>query len=289
MAETVERERDSAGRQRLAGPRRLGNALAYRLIAPAERYVARRGAGRVVAVSGALARAIERHNGPLGARLAVVPNGVDPAEFSPEVRADRLRTRRALDLPAEAGVVLFVGYNWERKGLATLVEALARLGQRGELPPPYLVAVGGRGQPAYERRVLERLGGRARFLGERTDLPALYGAADVCALPSLEEPFGLPILEAMACGLPTVVSRRAGVSELISDRVDGFILEDPRDAGALARLLGDLLGSAERRAEVGSRARRTAERYAWGEVARRTEPVYLDALRAREPARAEAR
>ncbi len=265
--------------RRLSSVRRWHNILSYRAISLFERYVVRLGAQRVIAVSGALAADVERHNGPLAGRLAVIPNGVNLEEFTPLPYSTRAEVRRELGVGADEVVVLFVGYNWERKGVEVLVEALARLRAHSDLPPVSLTLVGGRGQAAYESRVVERLAGRVRFLGSRTDLVRLYGASDVCVLPSLQESFGLPILEAMACGLPAVVSRCAGVAELISDGIDGVLLSDPRDSEELARKLRDLVTDEGCRRRMGARARHTAEQYSWPEIAVRTESLYYELLR----------
>jgi glycosyltransferase involved in cell wall biosynthesis len=193
--------------------------------------------------------------------------------------------RAQLSIPDDQPVVLFVGYNWERKGLNTLVSALAAIGRPESIRGPCLLVVGGHGRPSYEARARRHLAGNVRFLGTRDDVARLYGAADVCVLPSREEPFGLPIIEAMACGLPVIVSRGAGVAELISDGVDGVLLDDPADSAELAAKLVDILADPDRRLRMGAQARSTAERYSWDVIAGRVEATYSAILAARVAAR----
>ncbi len=93
-------------------------------------------------------------------------------------------------------------------------------------------------------------------------------------LPSLYEPFGLSILEAMASGLAVLASRDCGAAELIHDGVDGLLIQNPRDVPEISAKLGALLKDADIRARLGRQARRKAQRYTWDRVARETEEVY---------------
>jgi len=90
-----------------------------------------------------------------------------------------------------------------------------------------------------------------------------YAAADMYAGPSLEDSFAIPPLEAMACGLPVIVSRQAGVSELVTHGVDGFVLEDPTDSRQLAEFIQRIYASTDLRRELGVRAEATARHYTW--------------------------
>ena len=112
------------------------------------------------------------------------------------------------------------------------------------------------------------------FAGQTREVGRYYAAGDVYLLPSLYEPFGLSILEAMASGLPVLVSRDSGAAELISDGVDGLLIQEPRDVTELSAKLGALLKDAHLRTRLGRQARRTALQYPWDRVARETEEVY---------------
>lgn len=104
---------------------------------------------------------------------------------------------------------------------------------------------------------------RVQFLPLRPDVLFYYAAADVCLAPSLEDGFALPPAEAMLCGLPAIVSRQAGVSEIVTDGTDGLILEDPRDSQALAQLVRRLYVDTGLRDRLGSNAANAAARYTW--------------------------
>jgi glycosyltransferase involved in cell wall biosynthesis len=90
-----------------------------------------------------------------------------------------------------------------------------------------------------------------------------YAAADLYVGPSLEDAFALPPFEAMACGVPSIVSSQAGVSEIITEGVDGFILEDPQGSGKLAELIKLICGNEALREKMGEAAARTAAQYTW--------------------------
>ena len=177
-------------------------------------------------------REIMRHYGVEPERVRVVYTGVDRERFRPEVRRRwRDQVRRELEVPDEAPLVLFVGGGFARKGLAGAIRAVARLGSMGAC-----LAVAGRGDAGPYRRLAAELGaaGRVRFLGERRDVEALCGAADLFCLPTLYDPCSNACLEALACGLPVVTSRANGASEAISQGRNGFVVDDPLDEAEVA-------------------------------------------------------
>jgi UDP-glucose:(heptosyl)LPS alpha-1,3-glucosyltransferase len=102
-----------------------------------------------------------------------------------------------------------------------------------------------------------------RILSPRKDVEFYYAAADAYAGPSLEDSFALPPAEAMACGLPVIVSAAAGVSEIITHGVDGLILDDPKDAAGLAVMIRRLCEEKEFRDRLGERAAETTQQYTW--------------------------
>ncbi len=254
------------------------NVLTYLLIANLERYVVRAGARQVLAVSNLLASEISENYRPLPERLGVLHNGVDLREFHPWEGEDIARTRNALGIPNGREVVLFVGHNWERKGLDVLVNALARLAERHRRTCPYLIVAGGSRRRAYMEDVRIRLNGNVRFLGTRADMPRIYNAGDLLVFPSEQDSFGLPVLEAMACGLPTIVSRCAGVAEVITHGFDGVLLDDPTSPEEVADKIEGLKCDPEFRRDMGVRARKTAEKFSWDEVARQVEGIYKELL-----------
>jgi UDP-glucose:(heptosyl)LPS alpha-1,3-glucosyltransferase len=159
--------------------------------------------------------------------------------------------------------LLFVGSGFARKGLDTLIEALAGLGDRRA----WLV-VAGKGAVEEHAGTADQLGlgDRIRWLGPRRDVERLYAAADAVALPARYEPFGNVHLEALAAGLPVLTSRRAGGAEVIRDGENGWVVP-PADPAALAGALGRLRdGNPEAMATAARRAAEPFTHAAWVEA-----------------------
>ena len=162
-----------------------------------------------------------------------------------------------------------------RKNLLRLLEAYHQLRQD---PPavPRLVFAGGQGwgvRPVFERVASLGLVESVVFLGHVPDrlLPALYTGAAVFVYPSLYEGFGLPPLEAMACGTPVVVSDTSSLPEVVGD---AGVLVDPGDVAALADALASLLVDPARRAALSAAGRRRAATFTWERAARQTLAAY---------------
>jgi UDP-glucose:(heptosyl)LPS alpha-1,3-glucosyltransferase len=109
----------------------------------------------------------------------------------------------------------------------------------------------------------KNLSDRVHLLAFRRDVELYFAAADAYVGPSLEDSFAMPVAESMACGLPVITSAAAGVSEIISNGVDGLILEDPADATTLASMIRSLYENAALRSKLGDTAAVTARRYSW--------------------------
>ena len=217
--------------------------------------------------------------------LHVVPCGVDLEAF---------RTASTIEGAPEwwqgsGGRILSLGRLVERKGVGTLVEALARV------PGAELVIAGGEGPDDPEVRRLRGIAashgvsGRVRLIGPvgRDDVPALIGSADVVVCVPWYEPFGIVPLEAMACGRPVVAAAVGGILDSVADQVTGIHVP-PRDPARLAAVLRDLLADPARCRALGrAGVERVAERYTWPRVAADTEHVYRGLVRhatAAEPA-----
>lgn len=170
-------------------------------------------------------------------RIALIYHGVDHAIFNPQnAGAGRWATRRSLGIADETPLLLFVSNNWKRKGLTTILRSL---GDLEHFHPSFALMVIGRGNPKAYRGLIEKydLEQRVHFIGHTDEILNYYGAADLVVLPTLYDSFGNVCIEAMACGTAVITSRSSGVAELIRPGVNGFVLEDPQDAGELSNLL----------------------------------------------------
>ena len=245
--------------QPAAGLRGLHRALYYRLLCFLENRIYRRKSLRLAAVSPHTARQLAQYFGRHDA--VIVPNGVDTSLFSASSRqALRDTARQKLGYSPGDIVLLLVGNDWRNKGLPALLEAISRLRHL----PLFLCVVGSDTPGGFLSQVQSlHLSNRVQFFPESSEILPFYSAADIYAAPSLEDSFNLPVLEAMACGLPVVVSRQAGISEYIADGVDGVLLHEPEDPRALAGSLSLLLQQPELRRSLGENAARKAMQFSW--------------------------
>ena len=167
-------------------------------------------------------------------KLVLIRNAVDASVFHPGLRVEmRAGVRPQLQIPADANTVLHVGSGFERKGVATLLEALARV-----RPAPWLI-VAGRDKRAARYVARARalgIGERVRFVGSVSDVRPYHAAADSFALATLYDPFPNAVLEAMASGLPIVTTHRCGASEIVREGESGFV-RDALDVQGLADAL----------------------------------------------------
>ena len=193
--------------------------------------------------------------------LSILRLGIDHAVFNAATRsALRREARTAIGLAVEEFAVLIVGNDWRNKGVPTLLDALVCL----RALPIALMIVSREHPEACRLKVHEkRLDEKVRFLPPRKDIEFYYAAADAYAGPSVQDSYSMPPAEAMACGMPVIVSASAGVSEIITHQVDGLILDDPTDADRLASMISLLYEDHEFRDRVGKRANQTAQQYTW--------------------------
>ncbi len=227
---TLAAAREAAGGRPDPGPR---PALERRLARTCDRVIAPTPAeaARTVALCGARPE-----------RVTVVPWGVDRDRFRP---GDRARARSALGLPDDRPTTLFVGRLVPDKGFDRLVDAVARI---PEPDRPRVVAVGGAPDDPAARSAADRARRRGvaeavRFVGPaaRGDLPDWYRAADVVAVPSRYESFGLVVLEALACGTPVAAFPVGVAQQAVRPGQTGELARDP-SPGAFARALVRVLG-----------------------------------------------
>jgi UDP-glucose:(heptosyl)LPS alpha-1,3-glucosyltransferase len=202
---------------------------------------------RILSISEPQQALYMRHYGTPQDRFFPLPPGVDPDRALNDDRDfQRNRLRRELAIGEDALMVLMVGSDYRRKGVDRAIRAVASL-------PPLLLTrtvlvIAGRGRRAPFVRLARKSGleNRVRFLGERSDVPALLAAADLLLHPAYEENTGTVLIEALAAGLPVLVTEVCGYSRTIRDAAAGEIVSSPFDQTDLDRLLHSMLASPER-------------------------------------------
>ena len=226
-------------------------------------------------------------------RVAVIPCGVDPVVFHPVRQAD---AREALGRDQCERLILFVGRIEQIKGIDVLLRALALMFRRlPELQSDVcLLVVGGALDPGDDapetEKILElrrlvhehRMEANVAFVGSRgqEELALYYAAADLCAVPSLTESFGLVALEAMACGTPVVGTRVGGLQTVIEHGESGLLVP-AGDYQALADAMAQVLTDARLRMHLAHGARDRAEHFTWRQVGDRMVDLYDRVLEGR--------
>ena len=243
----------------IAWPRLAHRRAYYRLIMTLENRIYRRPTISLAAISASAATLLEKYFQPPAIR--VIRYGVDVQAFCVSRRlAERPAARKNFQLSPENFALLLIGNDWRTKGLAALLQSLVLI---HELPWKLLV-VGRDVREPYDKMIREYgIANRVSFLPPSPDVMQFYAAADAYAGPSLEDAYGLPILEAMAGGLPVIASARAGAHEIITDGADGIILRDPQNPDELAAALRSLITNPTLCTQLGERATRTAQNHTW--------------------------
>lgn len=222
------------------------------------------------------------HYGKIPAnRIHVIHNGIDRDIFNSEVRQQyRSTTRQALNLSNDQIAILFIAHNWQRKGLATLLQALGTLIPQA---PRYQLLVVGRGRAASFSKIIaqHQLDSHVQFIGP-VDAPQLYyAAADLMVLPTMYDPCAGVTLEAMACGLPVITTESNGASELMDDQC-GYILENYADSKTLSQYLL-YLADDQRRLKMGRHAATIMERHSFQNVAQKVYQIMQKIAAKRQP------
>lgn len=229
-----------------------------------------RRARHIIADSAATAAELQNHVSLDLANFYVIPLAVAPGfRPRPPESAECLRRRY---LPPGGRLLLHIGHTQPRKNLPALLQALALLNQQGW--PAHLIQVGGRPDPAQQQLIRDLgLEQSVHFVGYVPDeaLPDFYSAAELLVFPSLYEGFGLPLLEAMACGTPVVCSDLAVFREVCGPAA---LYADPGDPAAFAAALARVLDTPSLAAELRELGHARARLFTWERTARETLAVY---------------
>lgn len=204
---------------------------------------------------------------------------ITPGTRLPQGGPTQAEARRQLGLPAQGPLLLFVANDYKRKGLDALLQALV------ELPSDVHLAVAGNPAPIpVYRQLAAQLGveQRVHFLGSQDDLGPAYCAADCLAHPTLEDTYAMVVLEAMAHGLPVVVSgpEHCGISRELQDGRQALLLPNPHNTGALAALLGRVLAEPALQAQLRQQGLAFAQAHSWEHAALQYEALYQKAASA---------
>ena len=257
-------------------PQFLPNRLAHFYA----RFMIRRAldrANRIITVSYNTKRDLLEHFGVAGDRVEVIYNGVSPAFHPdiPDVERQRVEARYGLVRP----YLLFLGGEKPHKNVQNVLRAFAQARRQHGLPHE-LVLAGPLPKDVARLEALVAALDLARSVKrpgivEDADLPGLYAGADAFLYPTLYEGFGLPVIEAMSCGVPVLTSSNSALREIAG----GFAyLVDPMDVDAIAHGIGVLTGDAKVRADLTELGKKRALDFSWDKAAAKTLEVYASAL-----------
>jgi glycosyltransferase involved in cell wall biosynthesis len=233
-------------------------------------------ADAVVAVSGATRRALIEHFATPPASITLVPNGIRSylRRVTDPLLIEAARHKFGLKSP----LVLGVGTLEPRKNHLGLIKAFHKAASSADKQarPAMLAIAGGQGWMYEQTRLAVaelKLEKRVRFLGRVSDLDLmlLYSLADVFVFPSFFEGFGVPPLEAMACGAPVITSHSSSLPEVVGDAA---LLVDPHDNGAIAQAMLRVLGNPQLQEELRQKGYERARRFTWAASARKMLSIY---------------
>jgi len=221
------------------GPKAL---LANLLHKHADRFTA-----HTIAISDAVRTAALARNDTSPSRITTIHNGITPPSLPPNHNRTALRT--SLGISAETPLILCAARLQKEKDIPTLLRAMNRLAAAHPKSPPAKCLIAGEGDERASLESLARslfLSNSVQFLGFRNDIPALIDACDLFVLPSLAEPFGLVLLEAMALAKPIIATNTGGPPEIIAHNRTGLLVP-PSDPAALAAAMQRLIENPEER------------------------------------------
>jgi glycosyltransferase involved in cell wall biosynthesis len=231
--------------------------------------LALRSVRQVIAISDATRQDLLRHFSIAAEQVTTIPLAADPC-FQPQPQSAIEAVRQKYNLPAR--YLFYLGINKPHKNLVRLIEATAQL---APLPLPLVIAGAWDERYPEPKARAEALGvsDQVRFLGpvDDADLPALYSGCTLFVFPSLYEGFGLPVLEAMACGAPVACSNASSLPEVTADAA---LLFDPLDVNAIAAAIQRGLEDVDLRRSLAEQGVRQAAQFSWSRTAAETLTLY---------------
>lgn len=245
-------------------PRTLHRIVFWNLIRVLEHRIYS-GPATIWAISAEDARELEqRFDRPTGT-VPVLHHGVDAVHFSPEEREVRRQSARESLNVSNNRVILLVGNDAHKKGMDWAVDALPHL------PGDVVLAIAGKPDagPLRERARTKKVADRLTLWPSTPSITDYYAAADLLLAPSREDAFHQPGMEALACGLPLVISDKAGLSDLVEDGMNALVVHDPDNELSLAGAIRRVLDDSELARQLAEEGRRLAETHSWDENAAR--------------------
>jgi UDP-glucose:(heptosyl)LPS alpha-1,3-glucosyltransferase len=213
-------------------------------------------------------------------RIHVIHPGIAPEQVS---LADKKRWRSLIrerhGLSQDDLILLFVGMNFEIKGLDRIFSGVACLSAKEDPYSKVKVLVVGKGDIKKYELLARKMGIQERvvFAGVREEIATYYLASDVFVMPSLFDTFGMAVLEAMAASLPVIITQNVGAKDLVENGVNGFILQNDPAPAEFAECVA-ILQDRERRLRMGEMAKRVASEHSWDQVAKQVSTIYRETL-----------
>lgn len=266
----LDKSREHRGAWSSSGLKQRINPVHRVILALEEEHYRQRKYGRIVATTEYLRDDLKKYYDVPSEDVDVIPNGFNPNEFSPQVRASRRAEMRAqLGLGPNDIALLFAANELERKGYRTILEAMKRLNR----PEIKLVAIG-RTSRHEAVALAKEFGVQDRVLvqGSSSDVAGYHAAADLFVLPTQYEAFCLAILESLGSGLPVLTTRVPGAQDAIVPNVNGALIDDPKSGEQLAHALAPFL-ERDYREQVTSTTPATSDIYQWPRVFEQYETI----------------
>lgn len=244
--------------------------IEYRIWYEIEKFNLKK-AKRIIAVSDSIKNELMKNYSVPEEKITVIHNGVNLSEFSLGNKKNiRLEIRKKYNIGKNEILLLFVGNPFSRKGLEYLLRALPFVKN------VKLLIIGRYDDITPYLKLSDSLGVRERvlYMDFVDKISDFFASSDIFVFPTLYEPFGLVVIEAMASGLPVVVSKCAGAAELIEDGNGGILLDNPKNPEEIAEKVNMLIKNKRLRSKISKQARKVVEEYAWDKVAEKWLEVF---------------